>query len=548
MSAEGRGGWPGRHSDAVAWVLTALTGVMTLVMFNARLSQSGDDSAYICRALDFLHEGRYPSFQGPLYPLFLSVAIALKGSVNVLQLKLTSAVLIVLCQVVFYRSLRGRVEPWLLLSSMLLMSVNSWFVEFGGQTFSEALFMVLEWVFVGLALRLEETEVSSRRRLVVLSSLTGLSVVLCALTRTVGFGLALSAVAYLLLRGRKVHALSVLAAVGLWWGAWMGVRALAWGDKASSGGQMQTLLQVDPYAADEGLETPSGYVGRFLTNSDLYLSKHIVKMLGFRDPESRSTTPLVAVALYALFLWGGYCGYRKSRAVLFMACCAAVMMGVTFFALQTLWDQYRLIVPYVAMAFVVLLYGLKELAGRLSPSFGAKGVAAAVVLMAVAGVVRSFQRADLMALRRNMSGDLLYGYTDDWYNYLSMCSVVGRELPPSDYVACRKPNMACIYSGGRKFYGIYNIPSEDPDVLADNLRERGVTHVIVASLRRDPMDPNGGVINTVHRYLAFIINKYPDFLEAVAVCGQQGREEATLVRLRYDKIDESRRQAHQEDQ
>ena len=95
--------------------------------------------------------------------------------------------------------------------------------------------------------------------------------------------------------------------------------------------------------------------------------------------------------------------------------------------------------------------------------------------------------------------------------------------------------MARIYAGGKRFYGIYNIPSEDPDELVDLLRRNNVTHIIVASLRRDPAQAGLGVINTIHRYLYRILQVYPAFLEQVAQVGGQDDEPAALYKLNYDK-------------
>ena len=52
--------------------------VFGMFLFDAKLSVGGDDSAYIMRAMNFLREGKFPSFQGALYPLFLSGFVGLR--------------------------------------------------------------------------------------------------------------------------------------------------------------------------------------------------------------------------------------------------------------------------------------------------------------------------------------------------------------------------------------------------------------------------------------------------------------------------------------
>ena len=79
--------------------------------------------------------------------------------------------------------------------------------------------------------------------------------------------------------------------------------------------------------------------------------------------------------------------------------------------------------------------------------------------------------------------------------------------------------MAFVYSGGKDFYGIWKVPSKDPEVLYKKLKDEGVTHVIMASLRTDPDDPNARIINTVRRYLSSINEAYPGKLKLVHQIG-----------------------------
>ena len=64
-----------RHADALAIAIVVISALTTLLFFNARMNEGGDDSMYICRAYDFIDICKYPNFQGPLYPIFLSVFI-----------------------------------------------------------------------------------------------------------------------------------------------------------------------------------------------------------------------------------------------------------------------------------------------------------------------------------------------------------------------------------------------------------------------------------------------------------------------------------------
>lgn len=522
-----------RHTDAIAIAITVLTAFMALLLFNARMSEGGDDSSYICRALDFLAENRYPNYQGPLYPLFLAPFIALHGSVSVIALKFTSYALIILGQLAMYFSLRHDISRRLLLSVMLLMAVNLWFVQFGSLTYSEPLFIIFQWVLIWALLRLDSLAISQWKRVILWAVVAGLAIVLAVLVRTAGFGFAIAAIVFLLLRRHWVHALSIVASTAVIFSLWLVIRSAVWGDIKTDDRQLNSLLQVDPYDPNNGLETPHGFIQRFVGNSNLYLSKHYIKMLGLRDVDSREKSAPITVALYILFFYGAITAYKRNRGVLLIAVTAATMLSLTFFSLQTLWDQYRLILPYIALMHIVVFYAISDIIRRLARRHRLKIMATLVFLLSAILFSRSANQADVLTLRKNLLDDPLTGFTPDWYNYLSLCQSTA-NLPSDAYVACRKPNMARIYSGGRKFYGIYTIPSEDADQLVENLRSKGVTHIIVASLRRDPAQAGLGVINTIHRYLNTILKKYPLFLEQVEMCGTNETEPAALFRLHYE--------------
>ena len=73
----------------IIWVILGLTFVFSLLLFDSRVSLSGDDSFYIIRASDFIHSFKYPAFQGSLYPIVLSLFVAVFG-INLIPLKVLS--------------------------------------------------------------------------------------------------------------------------------------------------------------------------------------------------------------------------------------------------------------------------------------------------------------------------------------------------------------------------------------------------------------------------------------------------------------------------
>lgn len=526
-----------RHADAIAYSIIGLTALMALLLFSVRMSEGGDDSAYICKAADFADNLKYPNFQGPLYPIFLSIFVTLAGGISLIPLKLTSFVLIIAAQLLTWLSLRKETSKALLLGVLTLMAVNMWFVQFGSLTYSEPLFLVITWGFAWSMLKLDSTIGEQEwRSAIIWGAVAGLIVILAYLTRTVGFGLGLSGLIFLVVRKGWRQMATFAAGMVVFFGLWSGIKSVAWPNLKPDNHQLETLLQVHPYDASQGRETIKGFFGRFVGNSDLYISKHYVKMFGLRDKDSRDTNRGVTVALYALFLWGAYASWKKrQRAVMLVAILTAVMLGMTFFSLQTLWDQYRLILPFVAMMHIVILYAIADLVRRVAG--GKTRMVMGVILALTCGLsfVNEAKAVDMKTLRKNISGDPLYGFTPDWYHYLTLCREIGRQMPGDDtYVASRKPDMARIYSGGKRFYGIFTIPSEDPDTLVDNLRKNGVTHIMAGSLRRDPAQAGQGIINTIHRYVYFITQKYPNFVEEIGVIGDMKDEPAALYKIHYE--------------
>jgi hypothetical protein len=75
-------------------------------------------------------------------------------------------------------------------------------------------------------------------------------------------------------------------------------------------------------------------------------------------------------------------------------------------------------------------------------------------------------------LSKNLKGNLYYGFTPDWQNFLKMSEWVGKNLPDSTVVVSRKPSMSFIYSKGKEFYPMYRFPTEDADTLIARLEKR----------------------------------------------------------------------------
>ena len=190
-------------------------------------------------------------------------------------------------------------------------------------------------------------------------------VLLAFLSRTAGFGLAIAAIIYMVVYQYYRQAAYLTALVAVLLSAWMGVRGMIWDHIPNSGKQMQELMQKHPYDSSEGEEDLAGFGQRFVDNSRLYLSKHFMKMTGFKKSDSKTHNAPVTILLYGLFIYGLYKTYRNNRALFFVGLYIAVMLGITFVSLQKLWDQYRLIIPYLPLMIFFMLYALYQLLASL---------------------------------------------------------------------------------------------------------------------------------------------------------------------------------------
>jgi hypothetical protein len=182
---------------------------------------------------------------------------------------------------------------------------------------------------------------------------------------------------------------------------------------------------------------------------------------------------------------------------------------IIFLVLQTRWDSERLFittVPYIVLIHLYALYSIfnNDVTKNLQ-----------IVPIIIVGVLTVVLLKDVITassknykiLKRNLAGDKYYGYTDDYRNMLILSEWCGKNLPDSAYVM------------SRKFYEIYKVPSTDPDTLLDILYKNKVTHILHASLRRNPAVNDGQIITTTYNYLAIILNKYPNKFKIIQTVG-----------------------------
>ncbi len=513
------------------WVAVSLYLLFSFFTFSLRVSEGGDDSTYIIRALMLLKEGQFPSYQGPLYPAVLSLFL-LPFGFSLGLLKISSWIFLTAALVLFFKAFHNKVSNLALRGTILMLVVNHHFLYFASQTYSEAFFMMLQGLFVLMVLDLIKNRPHSFgwTNNVKLAFL----IFLLALTRTIGIAALPALLTYFLFRRQYKDGLIVTLVLSAFILVFLTLKFYIWELSPLAGGQVQSLLYRNPYHSSLGNETFGGFLMRFVGNANSYLSKHFIIMVGLKPALSLTQQPWVTFLLFMFFFTGLTRFMRKNLSLLFIGFYLLFLLGATFFSLQTLWDQSRLIMPY--FPFMVLF--LSETFVSYTTLSGYKIIRKLPLLILALcfslSLAQTLRQTDFSAIGKQLSGNRYYGYTPDWENYLKMAEYISRELPRESYVACRKPNMARIYGRGKPFHGIYTLPTQDPDSLLGLLKDAGVTHILAAHLRKNPRYNSGQIINTVHRYINIIAQKYPNVFILRMAMGST--ESAGLFEIDYEAL------------
>lgn len=528
--------WLTERSNMLFYILLAVYILFSFLYFNVKPSIAGDDSAYIVRAIKFIDSGRFPIYQGPIYPLFLSLIIAIVG-MNLLVLKLSSLAFMVGFIILFYRTFKGKISYISLFYTVGVLSISHLFLYFSSQTYSEALFLFLQAILFYLIFksvtRSEGGWLPDKKEIIFVVLVSFLCVLLF-LTRTIGFGALLAVLVFFMVERKFKRAIFVTVVFITLLGAFFALRSVAWDVPLSSGEQSSQLMSKNPYDQSEGNEDFIGFVNRFKDNSHLYLSKHLMRIVGFRSALETHVKPPITLVLYLIFLFGVFRFARKNKYLFFTSVYLAIMLGITFFSLQKMWDQYRLIVPFLPLMLIFLVESLVYIGKIKQFQFLRKVLLGVLILSLALALGRGAKSMDIPVLAKNLKGDMLAGYTPDWVSYLQMAEYCHKNLSEQQIVACRKPDLARIYGKGKKFYGIYRMPSDDPDELLQYFKERNITHIIMGSLRKYPPKYTGQTINAIQRILAIIVKKYPQTLKQIKKFGNQ--EPTYLFEINYPDI------------
>ncbi len=478
------------------WGLLLLSTLCGFLLFDLRMSHGGDDSVYITRAWNLIQKGQYPGFQGPLYPMVLALIVGM-GGIKIGLLKTCSMLFLAGHFFFFYRTFRKSVEPAVLWPVLMVVALNSFVHYYGSQTYSEAFFMLLQmaffWYFTdrfiakknplqpGIATRKKENNRQKR-----IFKYLGLGALLLALglTRSIGFAALFAVIAYFLLFRQWRNAGRTLLAFLLLYGGFKLITGMVLETPVVQFGSQASLFTwTDPYDQSQGKESFTGFFMRFADNSNLYLSKHLPRISGFRNAEATTIRPVITLLLYLLFAASFLFAFRKNKALVFTGLYLIMTCGITFFLLQSYWDSDRLIIPFFPLIVLFLLYGLKELLAILpvkQNKVAVWGAGALLVVLSATGMLLK-AKANAPVLRASLKGDATFGLEAWRKNYLDACSYAAQNLPRKAIVAVRKPSMAFLHTG-KEYMGLYKVPA----VSVREMFSPGKAYLIVKSREVHP--------------------------------------------------------------
>lgn len=549
-----------RQGKVLFWVFFGISVLFSLLLFDMRISVGGDDAAYIKRAYDFAHSFRFPTFQGPLYPMLLSIIIAVFG-INLVALKTLSLVFIIAFIFFFYKAFHKHFPPTAFFASFFILCINAYVLYYGGQTYNEALFMFLEALFFFVFFRyFIETEMVAPNIKVDYKRFLwlGFVIFLMSITKNAGIGALIVVIIYFIIQKNWKSLTFSIGGFLVFLIPFQLLKRLIWGTKGLQfESQASTLLQKHPYDPSKGQEDFMGFIQRFIDNSHIYLSKHLYEFFGLR-PEITHIQTGITIFTYLLFFVALVWAFRKNKYLLFTGIYVAVFCGITFLILQKMWDSARLIVAFFPFILIFLLSGLYYMFRAMSKKTLEQLLNSAMVFVIILATVFVFytyreemienfaslkfmqlslifvivaallliwlavaslkdkRRATALKPRRNymiatqiwllmlfatlflsttdvsikkikkqqkiishnLKGDMLYGYSPDWVNYIKMCQWASENTSDTVSIACRKPSIAFIY-GERPFYGIYKLPVINADTMLVDLEKNNTAYFVM---------------------------------------------------------------------
>jgi len=521
----------------------------SFMLFNARISEAHDDALYLEGGWRYVNE--FPNYfytqNAPLYVLFLGLLTKIFGF-KLLIFKLFNVVFNFFAVYFFYKAFYKRIPFLVFIPVMIFVSCNHLIQYYASMTFTEAFYLFLQSLlffhFLKLydALQIEPQGLKNWRLFV----LIGLSTFLLATCKSVAVVAVPTLMLFFLMEKQWKNALYSIGAFLLFKIPYELIVKMIWGAQNQFSGQSKILLQKDPYDKSLGNDDLSGFIGRFFDNCRLYLGKRFYELLGLREEHLKSIESqleadklnkehnylaffVIVILLFALYK----IIKQKNKPLLFFGLFTGAQLLLSFIILQARWDQPRIVLICMPVMLILMYYLFFDSVKKSGMGQSIYIVIVGIISLSV--LISSFKRGttNLPIVKKNLAGNVYYGYTPDWQNFLRCSEWCADSLPKNTLVASRKAPMSFVYGKGKKFFPIYSVIKKDsltqqsnPDSALAFFSEKGVTHIMVGSLRINPKENSGQVINTVHNIIQPIMEKYPNKLKLIHT---EGLSEPTYI-------------------
>jgi hypothetical protein len=456
-------------------VSTAL--IFALLLFDVNITEAADDSTYIESgyryATDFFNYHYIAS--APLYCMFLALPIAIFG-LNIVILKMFSVLFFVLGIYLMYVALKDRIQYIILFPALLLTALNSLYLYYASQTFTEAFILPLSGLFLWRLFKLDDATNAGADLKMNWKKFLLLGFVTCVfyLARNVATIAIVVVIVYFISYRKYLTALYSVCSFVLFWGLYHKVIVpLFWGHLNISGGmtgQVGSIFLKNTYNPAEGIEDFMGMVVRFFTNAKTY-SAQFFEIIGLKPVTNVHGYVFFIILAVLVGISFGYAIAKKQRYVVALILYVTAFLCVTFISLATFWRQARLIMVYLPMIISIILYLIVMLL-KTKPAKLLRWMYPAVVVILV--LVNLNNTTDKIGehfptLRKNIAGNKYAGFTPDWVNYFLVSEWAAKNLDKDKAIVCRKASMSFIYTG-RQFSGINNVPTvlSDSVLLASN--------------------------------------------------------------------------------
>jgi hypothetical protein len=525
-------------SNLILIISISLSLIFSILIFNTDVSIGGDDSGYIRNAYMFSHGLAFPSWHSSFYSIFLSFFVSIFG-VNIVLLKCTSLILNLLSLYFIHRLFIKYTNYFTAAFVVFATSVSYFTCYYASTTYTESLFILIQIIYIFYFLEFThkyDDPKESFRKTWIHFLVFGIVVYFMFQTKSIALSIIIISIAYLLINKKFLNSVVYFLSVAFTHLLFSLYKKVFWNlSKIGFEDQLEIILLKHPYKPEQGNENLMGFIQRIWDNSELYISKTFVKMLGFLPLDYRKTSVILTILLYLIFAISGFFIVKKNKKLLFIILYLIGMIGSTFVFLQKVWDQDRLIMIYFPFLIGIVVFFLFNFfnSQKLKKLQFIPLTFLAIILIAIS--VQSVSQINKKYETNKDNREAFNSYTPDFQNYMLASKWVGDNLSANSVVLCRKPDMSWIASEGKDiFKGIFKLEYENPDSTLAMIKRYKATHVIMANLRGNPEKKTDQVINTIRNTLIYLTAIRPASLKLLKEFGTD--EKAYVFELNLNEI------------